>query len=86
MEVDNQTDLTEPTEGNGFSTGEKVIFGKFYPWQLQAWRQLVGKNAVLSAPTGSGKTLVAYFWAGLIDEKGCRCSSPQEKRSFLQLR
>lgn len=25
---------------------------------------------MLSAPTGSGKTLVAYLWAGILDEKG----------------
>ena len=27
-------------------------------------------SAVLSAPTGAGKTWVAYLWAGLVDETG----------------
>ncbi|MGI6075635.1 MAG: DEAD/DEAH box helicase [Pyramidobacter sp.] len=47
----------------------------FYPWQLEAKRRLTdGSGAplssVLSAPTGAGKTLVAYLWAGLLDESG----------------
>lgn len=47
----------------------------FYPWQLEAWRALTGESgeplsAVLSAPTGAGKTWVAYLWAGLIDGGG----------------
>ena len=47
----------------------------FYPWQLEAWRALTDDtgaplSAVLSAPTGAGKTWVAYLWAGLVDETG----------------
>lgn len=42
----------------------------FYDWQLRAFRLLNGESAVLSAPTGSGKTLVAYMWAGLLNEEG----------------
>ncbi len=47
----------------------------FYPWQLEAWRELTADDgtplsAVLSAPTGAGKTMVAYLWAGLVDGEG----------------
>ena len=42
----------------------------YYPWQLKAYRAIRDRNAVLSAPTGSGKTLVAYLWAGILDEEG----------------
>lgn len=47
----------------------------FYPWQLEAWGELTDDggtplSAVLSAPTGAGKTMVAYLWAGLIDGEG----------------
>ncbi len=46
---------------------EKVTF---YDWQKNAYRSIAGQSAVLSAPTGSGKTLVAYLWAGILDEEG----------------
>ena len=47
----------------------------FYPWQLDAFRRLTDESgaplsSVLSAPTGAGKTLVAYLWAGLVDSRG----------------
>ncbi|MBL3593969.1 MAG: DEAD/DEAH box helicase [Synergistaceae bacterium] len=42
----------------------------FYPWQIAAFRRLEGRSGVLSAPTGSGKTWVAYLWTGLIDTDG----------------
>lgn len=42
----------------------------FYPWQLKAFDSLQGKDGVLAAPTGSGKTWVAYLWAGLLDLDG----------------
>ncbi len=42
----------------------------FYPWQTEAFRRLKGKSGVLSAPTGSGKTWVAYLWSGLVDVEG----------------
>ena len=42
----------------------------FYDWQLKAYNLIKGKSAVLSAPTGSGKTLVAYLWSGLMNEDG----------------
>lgn len=42
----------------------------FYSWQNEAVRAIEDRSAILSAPTGSGKTWVAYRWAGLMDEKG----------------
>lgn len=42
----------------------------FYPWQQWAFDAIRGRSAVLSAPTGSGKTMVAYLWAGLLGEDG----------------
>ena len=46
---------------------------EFYDWQLEAFSRIEGRSAVLSAPTGSGKTLVAYLWAGLLDRQGRTC-------------
>ena len=43
---------------------------KFYDWQIRAYHHIKGNSAVLSAPTGSGKTLVAYLWAGILSLKG----------------
>lgn len=48
---------------------------QFYPWQIEAWKGITDSegrplSAVLSAPTGAGKTLVAYLWSGLIDADG----------------
>ena len=43
---------------------------KFYDWQIRAFNHIKDQNAVLSAPTGSGKTLVAYLWAGIIKRNG----------------
>ena len=42
----------------------------FYHWQERAVEALEGRSAILSAPTGSGKTWVAYRWAGLMDREG----------------
>lgn len=42
----------------------------FYDWQNKAIEAINGRNAILSAPTGSGKTWVAYVWAGLMDTQG----------------
>ena len=42
----------------------------FYDWQLKAYAAIDRGSAILSAPTGSGKTWVAYLWAGLLDLEG----------------
>ncbi|MBR1671819.1 MAG: DEAD/DEAH box helicase [Fretibacterium sp.] len=43
---------------------------ELYDWQKNACNHIAGHSAVLSAPTGSGKTLCAYLWAGLLDGEG----------------
>lgn len=42
----------------------------FYDWQINAFNNINHHSAVLSAPTGSGKTLVAYLWAGILNIDG----------------
>ncbi len=41
-----------------------------YKWQEKALSAIEGESAILSAPTGSGKTWVAYIWAGLMECDG----------------
>lgn len=52
---------------------------ELYDWQRRAHAHIAGQSAVLSAPTGAGKTLVAYLWAGLLDEEG-RPRAPEADR------
>lgn len=33
-----------------------------YPWQKECLHQILDRNAIVSAPTGAGKTKVAYIW------------------------
>lgn len=42
----------------------------FYKWQDEAIKAISGSSGIISAPTGSGKTLVSYVWAGLVDVYG----------------
>ncbi len=42
----------------------------FYSWQNDAVKHIGSGSAILSAPTGSGKTWVSYVWAGLMDASG----------------
>jgi superfamily II DNA/RNA helicase len=37
---------------------------------MDAYSRIKGRSAVLSAPTGAGKTLVAYLWANMLDTDG----------------
>jgi len=53
----------------------------FYDWQSQAINYINNKDAILSAPTGSGKTLVAYVWAGLLDMQ-CNPQIPNSRVIF----
>ena len=53
---------------------------KFYDWQLRAFNHIKDSSAVLSAPTGSGKTLVAYLWAGILNQDGSLNKNPNAER------
>ena len=53
---------------------------KFYDWQILAYNHIKDSNAVLSAPTGAGKTIVAYLWAGILDTDGNINSEPDARR------
>ena len=52
----------------------------FYDWQIRAYNHIKDSNAVLSAPTGSGKTLVAYLWAGILGLDGKINAEPDARR------
>lgn len=52
----------------------------FYDWQIRAYNHIKNNSAVLSAPTGSGKTLVAYLWAGLLGLDGSINPFPEASR------
>ncbi|MBQ7169973.1 MAG: DEAD/DEAH box helicase [Synergistaceae bacterium] len=53
---------------------------KFYDWQIRAYHHIKDSSAVLSAPTGAGKTLVAYLWAGLLNLDGTINPTPDASR------
>lgn len=53
---------------------------QLYPWQESATRHLKGADGILSAPTGSGKSVVAYHWADLLDPG--KLSSLEERVIF----
>ena len=53
---------------------------QFYDWQIRAYNHIKDSNAVLSAPTGSGKTLVAYLWAGILRLDGSINPEPEARR------
>jgi superfamily II helicase len=44
--------------------------GALYDWQVRAIERTEDRSAIIAAPTGSGKTWVAYRWAGLMDADG----------------
>ncbi len=51
-----------------------------YRWQRDAYDSIKGRSAVLSAPTGTGKTWVAYLWAGLFDLDGRPLEVPEGQK------
>lgn len=57
-----------------------TLNAKFYDWQIRAYHHINDNSAVLSAPTGSGKTLVAYLWAGLLTLDGKITGNPETGR------
>ena len=57
-----------------------ALDAKFYDWQLRAYSHIKDSSAVLSAPTGAGKTLVAYLWAGLLNNDGSINPNPDASR------
>lgn len=54
----------------------------FYPWQREAFEKIKEKDAIVAAPTGSGKTWVAYLWAGLLNLQGQTTTPEVEKVIF----
>nr|WP_321502645.1 DEAD/DEAH box helicase [uncultured Dethiosulfovibrio sp.] len=56
------------------------LVGELYRWQREAYDRIKGRSAVLSAPTGTGKTWVAYLWAGLFDLEGKTMEVPQGEK------
>ena len=54
--------------------------GSLYPWQRDAYYAIEGRSAVLSAPTGTGKTWVAYLWAGLFGMDGMALAVPDGQK------
>lgn len=53
-----------------------------YRWQIEAANQIKEKDALISAPTGAGKTKVAYIWAGIMDQNEKIVYSGKEKVIF----
>lgn len=47
-----------------------MLIMNFYDWQIRAFHHIKDSNAVMSAPTGAGKTLIAYLWAGILNKDG----------------
>ena len=41
-----------------------------YEWQKNAYLGIKNEDAIISAPTGTGKTIVAYLWAGIMNIEG----------------
>ncbi len=55
---------------------------KLYDWQKEAFEAIKDKDAVLAAPTGSGKTIVALLWAGVYD-LNLNYKNPENYRVFF---
>lgn len=42
----------------------------YYDWQERAYSEIKNKDCLISSPTGTGKTMVAYLWAGILRPDG----------------
>lgn len=52
-----------------------------YPWQKECFDNISNKDAIISSPTGSGKTLCSFLWASILDSDG-NVQSPESKTIF----
>lgn len=56
---------------------------ELFPWQEEIITQMENEpNAILSSPTGSGKTIVAYTWSGIWDRNIGKYLNPSRRVIF----
>lgn len=67
-------------EKNNVFAEDIHLIDNLYDWQKDSYKRIEGRSAVLSAPTGTGKTWVAYLWAGLFDLRGRALAVPDGQK------